>query len=346
MAGPVCKAERRIDPPAVTLLMPVRDAESTLDPAVESVLRQTMDCFELLAIDDHSKDATPEMLDAWRRRDGRVRISPCRGDGLVDALNTGLEDARAPLIARFDADDLAHPRRLELQTAFLRHRPEISVVGCLVESIPRPHVREGYRVYERWLNSLTEPDDIARQIYIESPLAHPSVTFRRKNVLDAGGYRDAGWAEDYDLWLRLHARGERFAKVPELLHYWRDAPERLSRSDPRYAIERFLAAKAHFLAAGPLCERAVVIWGAGPAGRRISRHLLREGVEITAFVDVDPRKIGRTLRARPIFSPTAIPFDGDPIVLAAVASRHARELIRRRLDARFLVEGRDYFCVA
>ncbi len=348
VASDVCKAPAPgvVRPPEITVLMPVRNAEPTLDAAVGSITAQTWSDFELLVIDDHSTDASPELLDAWRRRDRRIRIEGCRGSGLIDALNTGLAMARAPLVARLDADDLAHPRRLELQRAFVRHRPGLTVVSCLVESIPRGRVMEGYRVYERWLNGLTEPAAISREIFVESPLPHPSVLYRRDAILDAGGYRDAGWAEDYDLWLRLHGLGHRFAKVPEVLLYWRDLPSRLSRTHPRYAVERFLAAKAHFLARGPLRRRPAVIWGAGPIGRRISRHLLREGVEILAFIDVDRRKIGRTLRSRPILAPGAIPIADGAVVLAAVASRHARELIRRRLESRFLREGKDFVCVA
>ena len=84
------------------------------------------------------------------------------------------------------------------------------------------------------------PDAIAREIWIESPLAHPSVVMRRTCLERLGGYQDHGWPEDYDLWLRMHLAGERLAKVPEVLLDWREHPARLTRIDSRYAVENFL----------------------------------------------------------------------------------------------------------
>lgn len=332
--------------PEVSVLMPVRNAEATLDAAVESIRSQTFPSFEILLVDDHSTDSTPGHLNAWTEADPRIRTLACRGEGLIDALNTGLESARGPLVARMDADDLAHPHRLELQRAFFRTRGDLAVVSAMVESFPLESVREGYRIYERWLNALLEPDAIAREIFVESPLPHPSVLFHRDTIRDAGGYVDRGWPEDYELWLRLHHRGARFAKVPEVLHYWRDDPSRLSRVDPRYAVENFLRAKAHYLAIGPLRGQHVVVWGAGRIGRRLSRHLIREGARVDAFIDIDPRKIGRTLRQRPILSPEGLPDPGSVVVVAAVGSRNARALIRRRVASRFYVEGENFFCAA
>lgn len=330
----------------ISVLMPVRRAAGHVDDAIRSVLAQRLSPLELLVVDDHADEVTRRRLHRWRDADARVRITRTDGDGLVDALNTGLARARGTLIARMDADDVAHPDRLALQHAFLRTRGDVSVVSCLVESFPRSRVREGYRIYERWLNALCEPQEIAREIFVESPLAHPSVLYPTSVAREAGGYRDDGGPEDYDLWLRLHRAGHRFAKVREVLHYWRDHPGRLSRVDPRYALERFLALKARHLA-DALAGRPAVVWGAGRIGRRMGRQLLASGAVIASFVDIDPRKIGRTVRGRPVVPPEDLPSpDGGIVVLGAVGSRHARGLIRARVRAAGFVEGRDFFAVA
>src|SRR3990172_3586333 len=116
-----------------------------------------------------------------------------------------------------------------------------------------------FRLYLDWLNSLVSDADIRREIFVESPLAHPSVVFLRRWVEQVGGYQDHGWPEDYDLWLRLYLAGANFAKVPEVLLYWRESPERLTRRDGRYALENFLRAKAHYLKRGPLAGGEAVI---------------------------------------------------------------------------------------
>ena len=92
----------------------------------------------------------------------------------------------------------------------------------------------------------------------------------------------------------------------------------------------------------------VVIWGAGQTGRRLSKHLLRGGAPLEVFVDIDPHKIGSTLRGKPIVGVDDLPrhLGAGTVVLAAVASRGARQLIRGQLDAIGLVEGREYWCVA
>ncbi len=337
--------------PRVTVLMPVYNAAATLEAAVESLQNQTMKDFELVAVDDGSTDGSRSILRARQQTDPRLRPAFESHIGLVAALNRGLELSRGHLIARMDADDLSHPRRLEKQVRHLEAHPDVSVVGSLVRCFPSDQVREGFRIYQDWINHLVSHGDIVREIFIESPIVHPTAMVRRHELLALGAYQDRGWAEDYDLWLRYFAEGRRFAKVAEVLLSWRDHPGRLSRADSRYSVENFLRAKAFYLARGPLQKRdAVIVWGAGKTGRRLSKHLVREGCPLAAFVDIAPAKIGRTLHNRPIVRPADLPalwrrWD-RPQLLAAVSSRGARALIRRQLARLNLEEGKDFLCVA
>ena len=331
--------------------MPCFNAAGTIDEAIASLLPQTLADFELIAADDGSADSTLERIRSWAGRDVRIRLLSLPHAGIVQALNAGLAACRAPLIARMDADDLAHPERLEAQARFLREHPEIAAAGCLVEGFPEAAMRQGSRLYLDWLNGLLSPEAIAREIFIESPLAHPSALIRREWLERLGGYQDLGWPEDYDLWLRLHLQGARFAKVPQVLLRWREHPDRLTKTDSRYSVENFLRAKAHYLQRGPLHQRdGVILWGAGQIGRRISKHLLREGATLAAFVDIDPRKIGRTVRERPVIPPEDLPSTWKrfqrPALLAAVATRGARGLIRERLGQLGMLEGEDWWAVA
>ena len=336
-------------PPTVSVLLPIYNAAETLDQAMRSLLRQTFDDFEVIAVDDGSDDDSPNILKQWAKRNARIKPVFHERVGLIGVLNAGLERAEGELVARMDADDVSHPRRLKLQVALMRAHPEVSVTGCLVRSFPKPGVREGFRIYERWLNSLITHEDMVREIFIESPLAHPSTMMRRLELMELGGYEDHGWPEDYDLWLRYHLAGKRFAKVPEALYFWREHEDRLSRTDPRYAVERFLRAKAHYLAQGPLKgTESVIVWGAGQTGRRLSKHLMREGVRIAAFVGVDAKKIGRTLRGIPVVAPDDLASirGRAGFLLSAVSSRGARALIREWARERGWEEGRDFWCVA
>jgi len=337
--------------PSISVLMPCYNAASTLDEGVESILDQTFADLELIAVDDGSADDTLRRLQTWEQRDRRVVVLSRPHSGLVDALQAGLSACRAPLVARMDADDRSSPDRLARQMAALEAHPDVAVVACLVEGFPQQDVRQGFRRYIEWLNGLVTPEAIAREIFVESPLAHPSVVMRRSWLERVGGYQDRGWPEDYDLWLRLHQAGARFAKVPEVLVGWREHPARATHADRRYAVENFLRAKAHYLTLGPLVGRdSLVIWGAGQVGRRLSKHLVRGGAPLRAFIDVDPAKIGRIRRGVPILGVEELPALWTslprPILVAAVGTRGARDLIRRQLEGVGLVEAQDWWAVA
>jgi cellulose synthase/poly-beta-1,6-N-acetylglucosamine synthase-like glycosyltransferase len=328
----------------------VRDALPFLGDCLDSLTTQSLTDFEVVAVDDGSSDGSSELLAAAARRDSRLRLVSQPRRGLIAALNRGLEACRAPYVARLDADDLAARRRLELQAAALDADPSVGVVSCRVRHFPSTAVGLGFRIYERWLNGLLTHDEIMRERFIESPLPHPSVMARRRVLEAAGGYRDRGWPEDYDLWLRLAQTGVRFAKLPRCLVGWRCHPKRLTHTDRRYAVERFLACKAHHLARGPLAGRQPIVWGSGQTGRRLSKHLEREGVAPEAFLDIDPRKIGGSLRRRPVLAADELPrllSELDrPLVVTAVSSRGARELIRDRLRGWGLEEGVEFWCAA
>jgi hypothetical protein len=96
----------------------------------------------------------------------------------------------------------------------------------MVSGFPEKQVRRGFQIYMKWLNSLITETDICREIFIESTFPHPSVTFRKDIIIRIEGYQKHGWAEDYDLWLRLYLAGAHFAKLPVTLLEWCELPDR------------------------------------------------------------------------------------------------------------------------
>ncbi|MCP4899543.1 MAG: glycosyltransferase [bacterium] len=334
--------------PLVSILMPVYNGETFLESCLESIKRQTLKDYEVVIVDDGSDDASAVILDDWAREQKQVRVIHESHHGLVATLNLGLELCCAPFVARLDCDDLMHPQRLELQLAALEDNPSVGVVSCLVSCFPRRRVAGGFRLYEDWLNSLDSHDLMARERFVESPLAHPSAMYRRDIVMDEGGYRHGDWPEDYDLWLRLFEKGIEFSKIRKRLYFWREHSQRLTRVDERYAVAGFRECRAKYLIRGPLSGgREVIVWGAGRTGRRLTRLLDRFGAKVVAFVDIDPAKIGREVLRRPVFSSMEMAdLASGRVVLAAVASRGARDLIRSHLRQLKLEEGSDFWCVA
>lgn len=324
--------------------MPVRNGGEHLLPAASSILEQSLDDLELVVIDDGSRDGAIERLEALS--DPRLKIHQNPGQGIVSALNFAAFEANGRYFARMDADDIALPQRLERQVELLECEPGIGIVGAEVEIFAKDGVGEGYRLYQEWVNGLRTPLEIGREMFVESPIPHPTAMLSSTLFRALGGYREVPWAEDYDLWLRAHLQGVNMAKPEGVLLKWRDREGRLSRADNRYTIERFIDAKAHFLARSRLRNREAVIWGAAPTGARLHDALEREGVTTVAFIDIDPKKIGGCKRGRPVLPAEAAAEVAPALIVGAVGSRGARLQIRGALDGQGMIEGEDFLFAA
>ena len=262
--------------------------------------------------------------------------------------------ARGEIVARMDADDIAAPTRLEEQLALLDADATVAACGTGVEYFPDEVVRNGARRYQAWINRLVSHDQIARDIFVECPIAHPTLMIRRHVLLAVGGYREMGWPEDYDLVLRIWAGGYRMGKVPDKLLRWREYPGRASRTHPRYAPEAFLRLKVHHLKRTLLAGgREAVIMGAGPTGKKLALALQEEGVAVVAFVDVDPARIGQEIHDAPVIDLSELeryarPGEAqeDALVIGAVGQEGARSEIRAQLTDRGMQELDDFVVAA
>ena len=200
-------------PPAVTVLMAVYNGADYLQEAIDSVLSQTFANFELLIVDDGSIDATPEILKNCR--DVRLRVIRfAENKGLVAALNAGVDEARAELIARMDGDDVCEPERLQRQVLFMKDQPEVVLLGTSFTYIDSKNTSFRTRVL------LTDRNLLFQRLLTVNQFCHPSVVMRTQAVKAVGGYRALiGPAEDYDMWLRLAEMGEIANLSESLLRY-------------------------------------------------------------------------------------------------------------------------------
>ncbi len=332
--------------PRVSLLLPVRDAATTLAASLRSVSRQRLRELECIVVDDGSRDASLAIAREHARRDARLRVIAQPALGLVPALLRGLAECRAPLVARHDADDCMHRDRLALQVAALEGDAGLAGVGCHVRLFPRGALGPGMRAYERWLASVRAPADVRREAFVECPLAHPTLVLRSE-VLRAHTYRDQGWPEDYDLVLRLLAAGHQLGVVARRLVAWRHTPDRLSQRSAVYAPDRFTACKAHHLASGLLArERRYWLWGYGGTGRALARALRAHDRHPDAIVELHPRRIGQRIQGARVIAPAELGAPGALPLVVSVAGADARSLIRADLDKRGFREGSDYVCAA
>ncbi len=203
--------------PRISVLLPVYQAERYLEEAVESILAQSFDDFELLALDDGSTDASPRILEALAGRDDRIRVRSTEHAGLVSQLNRGIAEARGEFIARMDADDVSHPQRFERQLAHLEAHPDCVAVGTGTDEV------DPERRIIRTLDIHTSHDEIESRLLQGDggALIHASALYRSNALRSIGGYRkEFEYGEVIDLHLRLAEIG-RLANLPESLYEYR-----------------------------------------------------------------------------------------------------------------------------
>jgi glycosyltransferase involved in cell wall biosynthesis len=316
--------------PAVSVLLPVRDAAPWLRSSFASLWRQSLTAFEVIAVDDGSRDGSGDWLEREAAREPRLRVVRTAPRGLPAALNTALALARAPLVARHDADDLSHRDRFALQAAHLGAHPETGVVGTRVRLFPAGAYRAGMQRWAVWHNALLTHDAMHRELLIDSPLAHGTAMLRRDALEDVGGWHERGWAEDLDLWVRLFERGVRFAKLPRALYGWRQHAASSTRVDPRYAWERFSELKCEALARGLLAD-----------GRRAT--LLGTGASLGRWREALGDRVAET---RDVRTPAPEAFAGAPPFVLAYVAPSARERWRAAAAAAGWGEMQDFIFVS
>jgi len=315
--------------PRVSVLLPVRNAAPWLMASVASLTRQRWADFEIVAVDDGSTDGSAGILDSLAAREPRLRVFRREHAGLPATLQTAFTEARGELLMRHDADDLSHRERLAEQITFLEARPGVDVVGCRVRLFPDTAYGEGMRRWAAWHDSLLTHEEMQRERLIDSPLCHGTALIRRAALERVQGWREQGWAEDLDLWIRMLEAGARFAKLPRRLYAWRQHDASSTRTDPRYAQERFTALKRDALSRWLGSRRATLIG--------VGESLTRWEAALGPLVQ-------RTHTAR---DPRGFTVEGaDSRLVLVFMSATARTRWRGWLTSYGMAEGLDFIFIA
>jgi len=219
--------------PRVTVLLSVYNGDRFLREAIDSVLSQTWNDFELLVVNDASTDGTAAILESYN--DPRVHIvTTASRIGFPLSLNCGLAHARGEYVARIDADDVALPQRLAEQVRYLDHHPDVGLVASAIDIIDEEGTKIGIE------DSTRSSEELYYLLTFKSCVAHSSVMFRRALILGIGGYDESvKYAEDYDLWMRVSRRA-RIAKLDKILTQLRYTEKSISS---RYKAEQAASAR-------------------------------------------------------------------------------------------------------
>ncbi len=331
----------------ISVLLPFHNAAPTLDPAITSIAAQSFTEWELFLTNNASSDESTAIAKQWAGKDDRIRLIEEPNVGIAHALNTGLAHAQGRYIARMDADDISHPERFAKQVAFLDTHPDISVLGTRTTFNTTVEKSSGMRWFTQWQNGILTPPEHYVKRFVDAPLAHPTVMFRRELVEQHGGYDAGPLPEDHELWLRWMDAGVRFAKLPEELLTWYDHAQRLSRTHANYSVGAFFTTKAKWLAKWlkrklKLNNRPVIIAGTSMMCRDRARMLEAEGITVHAFTDVKPRVVP----GYEFIPHGELPASGEAFIVSFISQRGTGDRIAEFLVSRGMVEGEDFILAA
>ncbi len=214
----------------VTILIPNLNGMPYLEAAIQSCLSQSYPC-KILIVDNGSSDGSLEYLQEIQKIQPSIRFIHEERRGISSALNSGLLHIDTKYVARLDADDEMVESRMMHQVDYLEKNPKCLVVGSQLVYINEEGVQIGQSTYPE------SQEDLIRYFSFSNPMAHPSVMFRKKEILQLGSYNESvNGAEDLDLWLRCINRGT-IANLPLLLTRYRQHGLQISRSKKSLSAE-------------------------------------------------------------------------------------------------------------
>jgi glycosyltransferase involved in cell wall biosynthesis len=325
--------------PLVSVVLPCYDAERFLAQALESLLGQTYDRLEVLAIDDGSSDGTPRILEEFAARDERVRsLRNPENQGVIATLNRGVSEARGAIVARMDADDVAAPTRIERQVEVLAGRPEIDLVGTGVEVVDGG---TGRRLRPRPVRCLG-PGGARFAALFTTPAMHMTIAARAETMRahPYGGTPDSLHTEDYEMFARMLDEGSGICNIDEPLMTVRSDPGSVSARHEEVQVENFVRCSARHLERTlglqpePAAQRALVNRIDGTVGARDLREGLRwlDRVE-REFLRREPGAAAEARRSADLQRVDILvqaALKGSPAVRCAAAPlalRHGRRLL-------------------
>ena len=318
--------------PLISIIMAAKDTAPYLEACLDSILAQTYENWELIAINDHSSDATPEILEAYAKKDARIRVIHSKRRKLIPALKEAYPHARGELINRMDSDDKMPHDKLEVMLSEWQKQGKGTIVaGGTEHFVDEGEVGGGFRRYEQWLNNVARNNLHWQEIYKECVIPSHCWLIHRDDFEAVDGFEPEVYPEDYDLCFRFYRQGLRVEGLDKVLHYWRDRSNRISRTWEEYEDNRYYDLKLrYFYEIDRDTRRPLVLWGAGRNGKDLAKEILKHEGDFHWVCD-NERKIGLDVYGLTMQHFDEIPKLNEPQILIAVASPSDQSEIRQQL---------------
>lgn len=320
------------DQPLVSIIMAVKDTAPYLHECIDSIINQTYQNWELIAVNDHSSDETPAILKAYSEQDSRVRYFDSDKPKLIPTLQVAYAQVRGELINRMDSDDRMPLDKIEvLVKEWLKYGKGTVIAGGTEHFVDEGEVGDGFLKYERWLNEVARTSSHYQQIYKECVIPSHCWIIHKEDFDAVDAFNPLVYPEDYDLCFRFYRHGLKVVGIDKILHFWRDRSNRISRTWDEYKDNRYFDLKLRFFyELDRDRSRPLVLWGAGRNGKDMAR-LLQSYDDTFHWVCDNENKIGKDIYGVIMQHFDAIPEIENPQIMVVVSSPDGKKAILEHL---------------
>lgn len=319
--------------PLVSIVMAVKDTAPYLQDCIDSILDQTYQNWELIAVNDHSTDATPEILHEYSIKDSRVRVFDSHKPKLIPTLQVAYTHVKGTLINRMDSDDKMPNYKIQvLVDEWLKHGKGSVIAGGTKHFVDQGEVGGGFIKYEEWLNEVAKNSTHYEQIYTECVVPSHCWLIHKEDLDLVGAFDPIVYPEDYDLCFRVYQHNLKIIGIDKILHHWRDRSNRISRTWEEYKDNRYFDLKLkYFYEIDRDKSRPLILWGAGRNGKDVAK-LLQAYKDIFHWVCDNEKKIGKDIYGIVLEHFDDVRHLDNPQIIVVVASPDGKEEIKTSLN--------------
>ncbi len=328
----------------VSIIMAVKDTAIYLPDCIDSIISQTYQNWELLAVNDHSSDSSPEIIANYAAQDSRIKIYHSDRPRLIPTLQVGYAQVTGSLINRMDSDDtMPHDKLETLVKEWVKYGKGTIIAGGTKHFVDEGEVGGGFIRYEEWLNEVARTNTHYQQIYKECVIPSHCWIIHKDDFDAVGAFDPIVYPEDYDLCFRFYKYGLNVVGIDKVLHNWRDRSNRISRTWEEYEDNRYFDLKLrYFYELDRDRDRPLVLWGAGKNGKDMAQLLLRFDEEVFWICD-NERKIGKDIYGIRMHHFEKIKALENPQIMVVVTSPDGQKEIKELLEDWNKQPVRDYW---
>ena len=314
----------------ISIILPFKNEQLYLRQVLSSILEQTEKNFEVLAVNDHSTDESYAIVQSISKQDSRIKPLMSNGKGVIEALKTGFAHAQGKFVTRQDGDDLMPINKLQILKEQLLAAGPGNISTGKVSYFSDQELGEGFKKYEKWLNSLCEERNHWQQIYKECVVASSNWLMFAEDFKKLDYFADIIYPEDYFLVFKLFQHNFNVICSDQVTHLWRDHSKRASRTSELYKNQNFFPLKVRFFL--ELNDRDnIVIWGAGSNGKELVREFQAHHIHLQ-WLTSNSKKIGKSIYGIDIQDPQNFNFSPEQKLIICIREPNASRDIRNYLN--------------